>query len=135
MSAATEEACLKLTLRNIKKIETINQELHQAVKDNELQITLMKNQEFNFEIYQASANTILLPMIESLWLQGGPFIFNSLASPQVVWNGAFHLKALQGLKDQDPRAVRTAIEEDIQNTADFLLKSHLFKRMSPRPVN
>lgn len=132
--AAAEQACLNIKSRAIKKIVAINEELHQAVEDNELQLTLIKNQEFHFEIYQASGNTILLPMIESLWLQGGPFIFYSLASPQVVWNGEHHLKAIQAIKDKDPATVKAAIEEDIQNTADFLLKSHLFKRVTPRPL-
>lgn len=133
--AAAEQACLKIKPRELKKIEAINNELHQAVEDNELQLTLTKNQEFHFAIYQASANTVLLPMIESLWLQGGPFIFYSLASPKVVWNGTHHLEAIKAIKKKDPAAVKEAIEKDIRNTADFLLKSHLFKRVTPRPVN
>lgn len=132
--SATEQACSHIKPRDLKKIEQINEELHQAVEDNELQLTLTKNQEFHFEIYQASGNTILLPMIESLWLQGGPFIFYSLVSPQAVWDGSHHLKAIQAIKDQNPEEAKLAIEEDIQNTADFLLKSHLFQRISPRPV-
>lgn len=132
--AAAKEATANFSSRTLKKIETINNDLHQAVEDNELQLTLIKNQEFHFEIYQASKNTILLPMIESLWLQGGPFLYYSLSSPQVIWDGAQHLKAIQGLKDKDSAVVKKAIEEDIQNTTDFLLKSHLFKRVNPRPI-
>lgn len=133
--AAAEQACLNFKSSAIKKIETINDELHQAVEDNELQLTLLKNQKFHFEIYQASGNTILLPMIESLWLQGGPFIFYSLASRQVVWNGEHHLKVIKGLKKKDPAMVKTAIEDDIQNTTDFLLKSHLINPVVPRPIS
>ena len=133
-SAAAEQACSNFSPALINKIETIDRELHEAVENNKLQLTLTKNQEFHFEIYQASNNTILLPMIESLWLQGGPFIFYSLASPQVVWNGAYHIKAIQAFKDKEPSAVRQAIAEDIQNTTDFLLKSHLFSKVSPRPI-
>jgi len=133
--ASAEAATTNISPRRLKKIEIINEELHRAVDDNELQLTLIKNQEFHFEIYEASKNTILLPMIESLWLQGGPFLYYSLSSPQVIWNGAHHLKAIQGLKKKDSAVVKSAIEDDIQNTADFLLKSHLFRRSSPRPIN
>jgi DNA-binding GntR family transcriptional regulator len=132
--AATKEACPKITPSIIKKIETINNELLQAVEDNELQLTLTKNQEFHFEIYQASGNNILLPMIESLWLQGGPFMFYSLASPQVAWDGSHHLEAIQAFKDNDSDAAQKVIENDIQTITDFLLKSHLFRKVAPRAI-
>ena len=131
---ATAQACAKIKRTGIKKLEAINDALHKAVETNKLQLTLIKNQEFHFEIYRASGNAILLPMIESLWLQGGPFIFYSLAAPKVVWDGSHHLNAIQALKDGDAEAAKKSIVDDIQVITNYLLKSHLFKRISPRPI-
>lgn len=133
--AAAEEACLKVSSHIIKQLEVLNKDLHQAVKKNELHLTLVKNQEFHFKIYEASGNNIVIPMIESLWLQAGPVIYFSLASPQIVWNGSHHLNAIEGLKDKNPAVVKAAIEDDIQHMADFLLDSHMFNTSGLRPIN
>lgn len=133
--AAAEEACLKVSSHIIKQLEVLNKDLHQAVKKNELHLTLVKNQEFHFKIYEASGNNIVIPMIESLWLQAGPVIYFSLASPQIVWNGSHHLNAIEGLKDKNPAVVKAAIEDDIQHMADFLLDSHMFNASGLRPIN
>lgn len=132
---AAEQACKKVTPALIKKVESINQKLLDAVEADDFSLTLITNQEFHFTIYQAAENSILLPMIESLWLQGGPSIYFSLASPNVLWNGQFHLQAVNALKAKDPKGIRKAIENDIQVTADFLLKSHLLRRVKPRPIS
>ena len=133
--AAAEEACTNIDARKIKELESINKKLLRAVKDNELQLVLLRNQEFHFKIYEASGNTILLPMIESLWLQSGPFMYYSLAAPQLVWNAVHHVTAMDALREKQPKKVKKAIQEDIQAAADFLLKSHLFNKASPRPIS
>gem|GEM_PF-199501 len=132
---AAEQACKQVTQALIKKVVKINDELTKAVEADDFHLTLIKNQEFHFAIYEAADNSILLPMIESLWLQGGPSIYFSLVSPNVLWNGQFHLQAVDALKAKDPQALREAIENDIQVTAEFLLKSHMLRRVKPRPIS
>lgn len=132
---AAEQACEKVTPALIKKVDSINQRLLEAVDADDFSLTLITNQEFHFTIYRAAENSILFPMIESLWLQGGPSIYFSLASPNVLWNGQYHLQAVEALKAKDPKSIRKAIESDIQMTADFLLKSHLLRRVKPRPIS
>lgn len=131
---AATQAAKKMTPEQITEITTINTKLVQAVADDDFHLTLIKNQEFHFAIYSVSENTILLPMIESLWLQGGPSIYFSLVSPNVIWDGQHHLEAIEALRAEDAKRLRKAIEQDIQVTCDFLLKSHILKRVSPRPV-
>ncbi len=132
-SAATQ-AAKNMTPELIAGIKSINAELVQAVADDDFHLTLIKNQEFHFAIYRTSENTILLPMIESLWLQGGPSIYFSLVSPNVIWNGEHHLEMIAALESNDANGLCKAIEQDIQATSDFLLKSHILRRVSPRPV-
>ncbi|MCH7910191.1 MAG: GntR family transcriptional regulator, partial [Candidatus Hydrogenedentes bacterium] len=87
---AVTQAAKNMTPKLIKEIKSINADLVQAVEEDDFHLTLIKNQEFHFAIYRLSENTILLPMIESLWLQGGPSIYFSLVSPNIVWNGQHH---------------------------------------------
>ena len=131
---AATQAAKNMTPEQIAEITSINTKLVQAVADDDFHLTLIKNQEFHFAIYNVSENTILLPMIESLWLQGGPSIYFTLVSPNVIWDGQHHLEAIEALQAEDAKRLRKAIEQDIQVTCDFLLKSHILKRVSPRPV-
>ena len=131
---AVTQAAKNMTPKLIKEIKSINADLVQAVEEDDFHLTLIKNQEFHFAIYRLSENTILLPMIESLWLQGGPSIYFSLVSPNIVWNGQHHDEMIAALESNDAKALRKAIEQDIQATSDFLLKSHILRRVRPRPV-
>ena len=132
--SAAMQAAKNMTPKLIKEIKSINADLVQAVEEDDFHLTLIKNQEFHFAIYRLSENTILLPMIESLWLQGGPSIYFSLVSPNIVWNGQHHDEMIAALESNDAKALRKAIEQDIQATSDFLLKSHILRRVRPRPV-
>ena len=125
---AVTQAAKNMTPKLIKEIKSINADLVQAVEEDDFHLTLIKNQEFHFAIYRLSENTILLPMIESLWLQGGPSIYFSLVSPNIVWNGQHHDEMIAALESNDAKALRKAIEQDIQATSDFLLKSHILRR-------
>ena len=131
---AVTQAAKNMTPKLIKEIKSINADLVQAVEEDDFHLTLIKNQEFHFAIYRLSENTILLPMIESLWLQGGPSIYFSLVSPNIVWNGQHHDEMIAALESNNAKALRKAIEQDIQATSDFLLKSHILRRVRPRPV-
>jgi DNA-binding GntR family transcriptional regulator len=132
---AAEQACEQVTPALIKKVGKLNDALLKAVEADDFHLTLIKNQEFHFAIYTAADNSILMPMIESLWLQGGPSIYFSLVSPNVLWNGQFHQQAIEALQSNSPRDLRQAIENDIQVTAEFLLKSHMLRRVKPRPIS
>ena len=133
--SAAEESCLNYSDTDIRDLESINERMTKSVRKNELQETLLRNQEFHFHIYTRSNNTVILPIIESLWLQTGPFMYYSLAAPKTVWDGSHHLKAIDSIRNRDPSGLRKAIQSDIKNTASFLLRSHLFKKAAPRPVN
>lgn len=120
---ATEEACRRATPALLKKLEKINIELLQSIEQKNISRSLKRNQEFHFEIYKASNYQLLVPMIESLWLQAGPFMYFSLSMPGVQWDASKHNDALGAMSRGDAVASRKAIEQDIRGTANFLLRS------------
>lgn len=123
---ATAEAAQHAGPALVEELEKTNQELLQAIERREVLGILALNQEFHFNIYQASKLQLLVSMIESLWLQAGPFMYISLSGPSVQWNTSFHLGTIAAIAANDATAARRAIEDDIRATADYLLDNIAF---------
>lgn len=81
------------------------------------------NQDFHFEIYRACGSAILMPMIESLWLQSGPctraaiFAFTEAGESD---SANFHHAMLAALEAGDAEAARAALVADISRPFAFL---------------
>ena len=81
------------------------------------------NQAFHFEIYRACGSTILLPMIESLWLQSGPFTRAAIfAFSEAGARDAarFHHDIIKALEAGDAKAARAALVGDISRPFAYL---------------
>ncbi len=80
------------------------------------------NREFHFTLYRLSGSAVLLPIIESLWLQFGPYIRRSAEffDGREGRGAKHHTEALRALKRRDPAKVRHAIERDIQRAFEIL---------------
>jgi hypothetical protein len=105
-----------------------------AVTHDKRETLLRLNHEFHFQIYTAARSTILLPMIESLWLQVGPFTYFSIPSPKTLWNAKHHKDILKALKSGDEDLAAAAISDDILSTAKFLMTSGHFARPPVRNI-
>ena len=105
---------------DIDRLEEINQNMIISAKAGDRRDLLSNNYDFHFTIYEASGSHVLLPMIESLWLQCGPFTYYSLLSPTDLWDAAFHRQIISALKKGDSKAGIAALKNDIMKTAEFL---------------
>lgn len=123
---AAAEAARHATPALVKKLEKINAELLGVVERRDVLRVLDLNQQFHFAIYAASAYQLMVPMIESLWLQGGPFMYFSLSGPSVRWDTSRHKEAIAAIAAGDAKASRRAVEEDIGAMADYLLENISF---------
>lgn len=81
------------------------------------------NQAFHFETYRACGSEVLLPMIESLWLQSGPctraaiFAFSEAGERDAA---RYHHAILDALRRGDGVAARVALIDDISRPFAFL---------------
>jgi len=76
---------------------------------------VMLNQQLHSKLYRANPEQVVMPMIESLWLQLGP-IMGVAARQQEMLNIADHHKAIIGaLRQGDAVALANAIEADIRD--------------------
>lgn len=90
-------------------------------KDVDQEVTL--NQRFHFEIYRACGSPVLMPMIESLWLQSGPCIrvaIYAFSDAGEVDTARYHRTIVAALASQDARAARAALVADISRPFAYL---------------
>jgi DNA-binding GntR family transcriptional regulator len=81
------------------------------------------NHAFHFEIYRACGSSVLMPMIESLWLQSGPFTRAAIyAFSEAGANDAarFHHDIVDALAKGDAQAARAALVADISRPFAYL---------------
>jgi DNA-binding GntR family transcriptional regulator len=90
-------------------------------KDVDREVTL--NQTFHFEIYRACGSAVLIPMIESLWLQSGPCIrvaIYAFSDAGEVDTAHYHRSIVTALSNRDSQAAREALIADISRPFAFL---------------
>lgn len=119
---AAELATQRIRPEQIEQLRVCIEQMEQALQVRDVSAYLHENSRFHLILYQACGNPILLRMIESLWLQVGPF-FNHLfteADLSLRLND-FHGDALQALEAGNSAAVRQAIEQDLSFFGRFLL--------------
>jgi DNA-binding GntR family transcriptional regulator len=119
-------AATRMTPRQIAIVEGMLSEWDEMralkqKKDVDREVTL--NQSFHFEIYRACGSSVLLPMIESLWLQSGPCIrvaIYAFSDAGEVDTAHYHRSIVAALAAQDPQAAREALIADISRPFAFL---------------
>ncbi|MDR3463092.1 MAG: GntR family transcriptional regulator [Beijerinckiaceae bacterium] len=119
--AATEIAAKKAEPDLVDNLTTINQQLLVAIENRDIMKCLSFNQKFHFTLYEAAGSEVLMPLIESLWLQSGPTIYMSLLIPSMPWSAGHHKEILAALQRNEPVAAKKAIVQDIRTTGKALL--------------
>jgi len=83
-----------------------------------------QNRAFHFTIYKQSGSTVLLPIIESLWLQFGPYL--RVASERFDGREGrgtnFHVAIVTALERGDGKAARAALESDIGRSFELVMQ-------------
>lgn len=99
---------------------------HTLTQPGSIREGLAVNQEFHFTIYRAARSDSMLAMIESLWLQSGPYLratrelMHSDERPSVE----FHADIVTAIENRDAAAARAAMESDVCWAFDKLLAHH-----------
>src|SRR6266478_3666466 len=82
-----------------------------------------QNRAFHFAIYRQSGSAVLLPIIESLWLQFGPYL--RVASDRFDGREGrgtnFHVEIVEALARGDGKAARAALESDIGRAFELVM--------------
>jgi DNA-binding GntR family transcriptional regulator len=113
-----------------------HQQMCQAVLQGEVAHYLAANRRFHFRLYEAAATVVMLPLIEALWMQVGPYLNEVFGAPQrsadpqppdSTRHAAHHHTAvLQALRRHDAPATAQAIWQDLSDAADSILAANNF---------
>lgn len=99
----------------VTRLQKIDQELNDTIERGDPDTYSLKNWEFHFALYRAARCPIMLRLIESVWLQFGPFqriVTGRLGTSYLVDQ---HQEAIEALQRDDEATLREAIRLDIQD--------------------
>lgn len=116
---ATEMAATRITTEDIAQLQRLCLQMNAfAAARGRWYDYVLGNYEFHFTIYRAGGSEVLLPIIESLWLQSGP-LRSLYAEVGVGKPRGQHEEIIAALQAGDPGLARLAMEQDIQTGTDF----------------
>ena len=130
---AVELAAARISKVQLDSLQACIERMETALRERDVQAYLSDNSQFHLTLYQACGNPVLLRLIESLWLQVGPF-FNRLfteADLSLRLND-FHGDCLKALQAGDAREARAAIEQDLNYFGRFLLNLLSLEPATPK---
>lgn len=111
---AAERALPYVSDIKIDKMVSIDQAMDEAVTDNDLDSLTILNQEFHRTLYTVNPNEVSMPVIESIWLQLGPFQRQVIERVSEFYKVDRHKEILDALRTRDVAALMIATESDIR---------------------
>lgn len=107
------------------ELKAIDDAIDARLTDGDAEAYMRLNHAFHFRIYRASGSRVLLPLIDSLWLQFAPFmrtVYGRVGTASLVDQ---HKEAIRAIEQADTRALRAAIAGDITDGMGLLGKEIL----------
>ncbi|GHC36195.1 GntR family transcriptional regulator [Aidingimonas halophila] len=117
----SRQAFTHITTDDIDELRRIDTEIDEAIEQSDLLGYMRGNYRFHFHIYRRSHSRVLLPIVESLWLQYGP----SMRYICTRWGAStiaddYHREVTQALSRGDIEAFCHAIAADIEQGMQLL---------------
>ena len=112
---AAESALPYVRESDIDNLERIDASIDDAVQRGDVEATSLLNQDFHRSLYSANPFQIVVPLVESIWLQLGPFSRIAISKLEKIYIVDRHAEAIEALKQQNGFALRRAIEADIRD--------------------
>lgn len=100
----------------IEKMTAIDDEMDTAVAENNLDGLTILNQNFHRTLYTVNPHQVTMPVVESIWLQLGPFQRQVLELLEEFYEIDRHKEILAALKTRDVAALVKATESDIRES-------------------
>ncbi len=109
-----------MTPENIAEMEACDRRMNKSYTTGDADAYMRENYQFHFALYRAGGSEVLVPLLESVWMQFGPFmrsIFNLNEKSDIVDK---HQMALEAIRRGDAQALGVAIQADIMDAVHQL---------------
>lgn len=113
-------ALAKLTKRDIAAIQATDNAIDTAMRAGDTEGYMRANHHFHFSIYRRSEAWTLVALVESIWLQFGPFMRMAYGRIGTSTIEDHHEFALAAMRAGDAEGLRTAIDADISQGMGFI---------------
>jgi DNA-binding GntR family transcriptional regulator len=110
---AAERALKYIDRDRLACLGALDDQLDAARAMGEVETWITANFAFHRTLYEARPGSVFMPLIESLWLQLGPFMRTALETLDHRYVVDRHDEALKAIRLNDAKALRRAIENDI----------------------
>jgi DNA-binding GntR family transcriptional regulator len=107
--------------KEIQEIVRLNAETDRAIQGGDTEAYILSNYQFHRAIFGRSGALALIPVLDQVWLQLGPFsriVYGRLGTAQLEDK---HLQAIAAIKTGDAFALGEAIAADIEDGRDLLV--------------
>lgn len=110
----------KLTKKDIAAIEAVDNAIDVAMRAGDTEGYMRSNYQFHFSIYRKSEAYTLVALVESIWLQFGPFMRMAYGRIGTSTIEDHHEFALAAIRSSDAKGLRSAIDADIGQGMGFI---------------
>lgn len=121
---AAERAMPFIDDRRLARMRAFDQQADQALAIGNFGRLVEANFDFHRCLYEARPGTVMLPLIESLWLRLGPFMRRAGETLSQTYQVDRHAEALAAIMQRDAEALKMAIAADIRDGSGHLGRSH-----------
>jgi DNA-binding GntR family transcriptional regulator len=120
-SMLARQAAEQVTATEIALLDEVNAQMHEAAAAGRVKAYLIANHKFHFTLYGSARSAVMLPIVESLWMQVGPFLNGVFTAAGVRHAGDNHAEVLKAARRRDSVGVADAISRDLADAADTVL--------------
>jgi DNA-binding GntR family transcriptional regulator len=129
---AAELATKRINGNNLRAIRRLCAELTQAARSGDIDAYLRKNHDFKFGVYRHCGNEQMIFLIETVWMQVGPFLRNLRIGFEDDLAGIlgidYHEEVVAAIAAGDGERARAAIVRDIAEGATHILEQIKFPK-------
>ena len=112
---AARQALPLITPSDLADLQRLDAAAEEMFVKGDVERTIEANFAFHRHLYSLAPSDALTPLIESIWLQIGPFMRAALKGATVYNRADRHLEALSAIEAKNPTALATAIESDVRD--------------------
>lgn len=97
--------------------------LNRALESGDVAAYMAANHAFHFALYRAGGGSVLVPLIETVWVRFGPFMRHAFQDAARQTGGTAtdtHARMIAAVTAGDAAALASAVAEDIEEGAAFL---------------
>ncbi|MGE0845414.1 MAG: GntR family transcriptional regulator [Flavobacteriaceae bacterium] len=119
-------------------LAAIDDEIDESLRNGDVEGYVTVNRRFHFTIYRGNRAGVLVPLIESVWLQFSPFMRTVYGRVGTTTLTDYHREAVKAAKARDAQGFADAIRADIMQGMNHIgsgVLSGIFAEAADGPVD